>query len=405
MSDEYIEIAASDGSGTFSAYLALPASGQGPGLVLAQEIFGINASIRALADAFAEEGYVVAAPDLFWRQAPGVELGWGEADMARAFALYEGFSEDKGVEDLAATAAILRARQGSGGKVGCVGFCLGGKLAWLAACRAGVDVAVGYYGVGIENNLAETDNIKGRLVLHLAELDGFCPPAARETILAALAGRPATELYVYPGVDHAFARPGGDHFDKTAASLAHQRTVAALKATMGPAYDLAALWDNHCDYEFGVRDVAATMATMVAEPYVNHVPTMTGGIGHADLERFYRDHFVNGNPPDTKLTPVSRTIGATQIVDEMLFSFTHTREIDWMLPGAAPTGKFVEVPLVAIVRFRGDKLAHEHIYWDQASVLAQLGLIDPAKLPVAGAETARKLVDETLPSNRLMKNW
>src|SRR5665213_945755 len=226
MPSEYIQIAASDGSGAFGAYLALPASGQGPGLVLAQEIFGINAAIRALADASAEEGYVVAAPDLFWRQAPGVELGYGEADMARAFALYEGFSEDKGVEDLAATAAYLRDREGSGGKVGCVGFCLGGKLAFLAACRT---------GVGIENNLAEADNIQGRLVLHFAELDGFCQTAARETILAALAGRPATELYVYPGTDHAFARPGGDHFDKTAASLAHQRTVAARRR--GPCPD------------------------------------------------------------------------------------------------------------------------------------------------------------------------
>ena len=129
------------------------------------------------------------------------------------------------------------------------------------------------------------------------------------------------------------------------------------------------------------------------------------GVGHQQLKRFYTHHFVNGNPPDTTLIPISRTVGATQVVDELLFCFTHTTEIDWMLPGIEPTGKRVEVPLVAIIQFRGDKLAHEHIYWDQASVLAQIGLLDASKLPVAGVETARKLVDETQPSNTLMAAW
>jgi carboxymethylenebutenolidase len=169
--------------------------------------------------------------------------------------------------------------------------------------------------------------------------------------------------------------------------------------------DLAALWEAHCRYEFETRDVDATMATMVAAPYVNHVPTMTGGVGHDALKRFYKYHFIGGNPPDTALVPVSRTIGVDQIVDEMIFSFTHTSEVDWMLPGIAPTGRKVEVPLVAIVKFVGDKVAHEHIYWDQASVLVQVGLLEPAGLPVAGAETARKVVDKSLPSNRLMARW
>jgi carboxymethylenebutenolidase len=147
------------------------------------------------------------------------------------------------------------------------------------------------------------------------------------------------------------------------------------------------------------------MATMVAEPYVNHIPTMTGGVGYRELSRFYQHHFVNSNPPDTRLVPLSRTVGATQIVDELLFCFTHTTEIDWLLPGVAPTGKYVEIPLVAIVKFRGDKLCHEHIYWDQASVLVQIGVLDPKGLPVAGRETAQKLLDETLPSNTLMARW
>tara|TARA_B100001105_G_scaffold61001_1_gene47183 strand:+ start:160 stop:708 length:549 start_codon:yes stop_codon:yes gene_type:complete len=174
---------------------------------------------------------------------------------------------------------------------------------------------------------------------------------------------------------------------------------------MGPHHNLSELWDAHCYYEFATRDVDATMATMVAEPYVNHIPTLTGGVGHDHLKRFYKYHFVNSNPPDTKLIPVSRTIGADRVVDEMVFCFTHTCEVDWMLPGVEPTGKYVEIPVVAIVCFRGDKLYHEHIYWDQASVLVQIGKLDPNGLPVTGAKVTQKLLDESLPSNELMPRW
>lgn len=167
-------------------------------------------------------------------------------------------------------------------------------------------------------------------------------------------------------------------------------------------HDLAALWEAHCRYEFETRDVDATMASMVAEPYVNHIPTMTGGVGHDELKRFYKYHFIGVNPPDLRLTPISRTIGADRIVDEFVVHFTHTTEIDWMLPGIPPTGREVSVPTVAIVQFQGDKLVHEHIYWDQASVLVQIGKLDPKGLPIAGPETARKAMDKTLPSNRLM---
>jgi carboxymethylenebutenolidase len=132
---------------------------------------------------------------------------------------------------------------------------------------------------------------------------------------------------------------------------------------------------------------------------------MTGGVGHDELKRFYKHHFIGRNPPDTELIPVSRTVGSDSVVDELVFRFTHTSEIDWMLPGIPPTGRRVEVPLVAIVRFRDGKLVHEHIYWDQASVLVQIGKLDPAGLPVAGAETAAKVLDKALPSNALMPNW
>lgn len=400
----YINIAAADGSGHFRAYLAVPASGKGPGIVLAQEIFGINEFVRATADYYAEEGYVVLAPDLYWRQQPDVDLGYSPEDWQKAFALYQGFDVDQGVADIGATLQVLRERPEFEGTAGVLGYCLGGKLAYLAACRCDVDVAVGYYGVGIEAALDEAAHIRGRLVLHFAEHDKFCPPPARDAIFDALGNRPGVELYLYQGVDHAFARPASEHYHKPSALMAHERSVAAMRKAIGPDYDLSALWDKHCEYEFGTRDVDATMATMVAQPYVNHIPTMTGGVGYEALHRFYSDHFVNANPPDTRLVPISRTVGATQVVDEMLFCFTHTCEIDWMLPGVPATGKYVEVPLIAIVKFRGDKLYHEHIYWDQASVLVQIGVLDPEGLPVAGIESPRKLLDETLPSNTLMRS-
>ena len=166
---------------------------------------------------------------------------------------------------------------------------------------------------------------------------------------------------------------------------------------------LSELWEEHVRYEFSTQNTEGTLATMVEDAYVNHVPVLTGGVGRDQLREFYSKRFIPQMPPDTEMTPVSRTIGDDQIVDEMVFKFTHTIPMDWMLPGIAPTGKRVEVPLVAIVRFRGGKLAYEHIYWDQASVLVQIGLIDPAKLPVAGVESARKVLDSGLPANALMR--
>ena len=179
---------------------------------------------------------------------------------------------------------------------------------------------------------------------------------------------------------------------------------ADANTNLTPAEEtLRQLWEEHVRHEFSTRNVDDTLATMVEDAYVNHVPVLTGGVGRNELREFYSKRFIPQMPPDTEMTPVSRTIGEDQLVDEMVFKFTHTIAMDWMLPGIPPTGKRVEVPLVAIVRFRDGKLAHEHIYWDQASVLVQIGLVDPARLPVAGVETARKVLDPTLPANELMK--
>ena len=166
---------------------------------------------------------------------------------------------------------------------------------------------------------------------------------------------------------------------------------------------MIALFEKHVGAELA-GDLDTTMATMSDNPHLHNVPTMVGGVGRDGVHAFYRDHLVGKFfPPDVKMVNVSRTVGEDRIVEEVFISFTHTTVIDWMLPGVAPTGKHVKIPLVVIVHFRDGKLAHEHIYWDQASVLAQLGLIDSTKLPVAGVETAEKVLDPSLPANELME--
>ena len=158
--------------------------------------------------------------------------------------------------------------------------------------------------------------------------------------------------------------------------------------------DIGATFDKHIKCEFEDHDVDATMKTMVKEPYVHHVPTLTGGIGYDGVYNFYKNDFVGKMPADTKIVRISRTVGKDQVVDELILSFTHDREIKIMLPGIAPTGKHVELPHVVVMKFDGDnKIAHEHIYWDQASLLAQIGLLDSKSLPVYGIEQTRKLLE------------
>lgn len=403
MTGQVIELMA-DGR-RFAGYLNRPEAGSGPGLVLLQTAFGLDYHMRDIADLYAGEGYVVLCPDLYWRQGPGLDLKQNDADRRKAVALYEQFDIAAAVSDIGAAITALRARPECTGKVGALGFCMGGGLAYRAAALCGVDCAVSYYGTRIDEALDLVPRIACPMVLHFAQNDDYVPAAAVARVKGAFAGCDGVEIYEYPGVGHGFNRPDGGDYDKPAASMAKTRTIALLRRVMGPHYDLAALWEQHTMYEFDLRDVAATMRTMVAEPYVNHIPVMTGGVGARDLAHFYAHHFIPKCPADTCLVPISRTIGADRLVDEMLFCFTHDREIDWMLPGVPPTGRYVEVPLVAIVAFRGDKLYHEHIYWDQASVLVQIGLLQPVGLPVAGIDTAKKLADETRPSNTLMQRW
>ena len=394
--------------GEFDAYLALPAGGYGPGIVVLQEVFGINDYIRSVAEWYAAHGFVALAPDLFWRQQRGVQLTDKGDDWNKALAFYEGIDEDKAVDDSAATLDFLRRHTACSGRAGAVGFCMGGNLAYLLSVRFKPDCAVGYYGVSIEKSLDEVRSLTSPLMLHIAGDDKFCPPEAQRQIHAALDANPLVTIHDYPGLEHAFGRPGGEHYNAAAAELANLRSLEFLVSHLagaglaGAQQTLSARWDDHVKFEFATRNTDDTLETMVADAYVNHVPVMTGGVGHDELREFYSQRFIPQMPPDTAMTPVSRTIGVDRVVDEMVFEFTHTIKMDWMLPGVEPTGKHVRVALVVIVHFRDGKLAHEHIYWDQASVLAQLGMIDAAKLPVAGVESAEKVLNPKLPSNELM---
>jgi carboxymethylenebutenolidase len=165
--------------------------------------------------------------------------------------------------------------------------------------------------------------------------------------------------------------------------------------------DLAATFDAHIQAEFQDLDLEATMATMTDDPYVHHVPTITGGNGTADVRDFYGHHFIGQWPDDTQVRQISRTVGENQVVDELLMTFTHDRVLDTLLPGIAPTGRRISVPVVVVVGFEGGKVSHEHIYWDQATVLVQAGLLDASDLPVVGSEQAEALLDQDRPKNLL----
>ena len=220
--------------GSFGAYLAKPSGGSGPGIVVIQEIFGVNKVVRDLVDGFATRGYFALAPDLFWRLEPGVQLtDKTDGEWKRAFDLMQRFDIDAGVKDIQASISHLRELDGCSGKVGAVGYCLGGLLAYLTAARTDVDASVGYYGVNIDQKLDEARNIKWPLLLHIAEKDQFVNPEAQKKIADGLKHNPLVTLHFYPQMDHAFAREGGAHYDKACADLANSRTDAFFRQHLG----------------------------------------------------------------------------------------------------------------------------------------------------------------------------
>lgn len=351
-----------------AATLNLPEAGTGPGLLVLAGSGTDREALAAEARRFAEEGWVtLLAPGTTTESAAG-------AALERLVGLPEvtGGSGAVGYGDGALPACALAA-----GDPRCACAVLNDPPA-----EDGTRIAA----------LAAT--LECPVLVHVAGEAG------------ALAGA-GTRLTVhaYPGTQPGFQLPGTDTFDRPARMMAKSRTLKCLRDVLGPVYDLEALWEAHLYSEFAERDVDVSMDTMVDDPYVFVVPTVTGGTGKRDLHRWYSNHFHFQNPEDTEIVPISRTVGVDRLVDEFVFCFTHDRVMDWILPGVAPTGQRIEIPMIAVVNFRGPKLYHEHIWWDQASVLVQAGLLAPDALPVTGGDQAAAMQDEHLPRNRLIPGW
>jgi carboxymethylenebutenolidase len=372
----WTEVAAADGT-NFRAYVAPPRAGAGPALL----VLGGAApddGILALCERMADEGYAVASPDLSRHGASSV-AAVGDAQSARL---------------------ALAPHLAAAARTGVLAIGEGAAVALRLAAGRTIDALV-IHGISPAIDPASLRAATCPVTLHAAGPE-ITQIAALRPLLAEL---PRLRLHEYPQCRPRFWDPLHEELDRHAAAIAHSRSLGAYRPMLGPHYDLARLFQEHLQQEFVAHDPDATMATMVERPYVNHVPTLTGGVGHDALKRFYKYHFIPKLPQNRRVTYLSETVGADTIVLEFVTEFTHDEEVDYFLPGVKPTGKRVMIPTIVVAKFRGDKLYHEHIYWDQASVLVQLGLIDPARLPVAGAAEARKMLDQSLPANELMASW
>ena len=355
------------------AYATVHHSGTGPGVLLLADEKGLDAGMRARADLLGEEGYSVLA-----------------------------LAGDLPVLDVAAAANALRALAGTEGGIGAVGHGVGGASACRAAREAGFQALVAFDVPGLADEPETLARVPCPIVLQFGTRDAPEASAAADRLKSALNRKDGSRVHGWPEAGPGFAIPGRDTFHKLADSLAHTRTLELVRRVLGPYYDYPALFAEHVHHEFTTRDVDAAMDTMIDEPYVNHVPTLAGGVGHDVLKRFYKYHFVDQNAGGRDRTRVSYTLGADRLVLESYTKFRHDAVIDRYFPGIEPTGKVVEIATVIIVKFRGDKVCHEHLYWDQGSALKQIGVLDAEGLPLAGAEAARKVLDETLSSNIFM---
>jgi carboxymethylenebutenolidase len=349
------------------AYVAAPGGSAAAGLLLLAG--AVDDGIAAWCDRFAQDGYGVLA-------------------VAGA--------------PLKAALELLRGRVREGAGIGIVAQGASAAAA-LSLAEQGAVSAIVIHGFA-QDTAAAVSRVSCPLAVHLAAPD-LEAGAAVASLRALVHEKPMLRLYEYPGCGERFYDRLAPGYEPHAASLAHTRSLGTLRPAIGPQYDLARLLYEHLREEFVTHDADATMATMIDTPYVNHVPTLTGGVGHDMLKRFYKYHFIPKMPEKRRNTYLSETVGADTVVLEFVTTFVHDTEIDYLLPGIPPTGKEVQIPTVVIAKFQGDKLYHEHIYWDQASILAQLGLIDPKGLPIAGVEEARKMLDQSLPANELMKSW
>ena len=227
MTNSTVTIQSHDGK-KFDGYLSLPPTGRGPGLVIIQEIWGVNAHIRAVADQYAMDGYVVIAPDIFWRQEANVDLTYDEAGTKKAFQLMQGMNVADAVDDLGATVQTLRSRPEVTGKVGAVGYCMGGRLAYHLSASSAIETAVCYYGGGIQNDLDLAASISVPVLFHYGALDTHIPATAVDTVRAAFKGRPNAQFHVYADADHGFNCWGRPMYNQRASALAHGRTLEWL---------------------------------------------------------------------------------------------------------------------------------------------------------------------------------
>jgi len=341
-----------------------PPAGSGPGVLLVPDEAGFTDGIQDWARKLAEDGYHVAVTPASG-EAP-VDVSEAALDVSKSL-------------DQDAHIAAIGIGEGAG-----------------TILSAGVKFDATVLFDPPQNTVPGTLN--GQVVLHTS--GGETHPLAEP-----VAALPDGRVHLYDHCQPGFIDTSLPAHDKWAARIAYSRTLAPLRRVMGPYYDLAGLFAKHLRLEFVEKDAHATMETMIEEPYVNHVPTRTGGVGHQLLERFYKYHFIPTQPEDRQNTVISETVGADTVVLEILGRFTHDKVMDHMLPGIPPSGKKVELPVVVVASFRGDKLYNEHIYWDQASLLTQVGALEPGDLPISGAVAAHKLEDIGLPSNELMPNW
>ena len=348
-------------------------SGSGPGLLLLSDADTPDESLAARATLFADEGYTVLALG-----------GTFDTDAVRT------------------AANTLTGQAEAIGEPVCVVHGDGAVAVIGAASEFAAIVTFDAPGL-----TAQADLLAGLpcpVVLQFGTKNTPAAATAADALRTKINPANGSRVYAWPDAAPGFAFSGAPAFDARLDSLAHTRTLEPIRRIVGPHYDYEALFAEHIRHEFETRDVDATMATMIDDPYVNHVATLAGGVGHDMLKRFYKYHFVEQNSRERFSTTVSVTPGPDRVVIELVVRFRHDQVLDRYFPGIAPTGKMVELATLLIVKFRGDKLCHEHIYWDQGSALKQIGVLEPGDLPIAGPEAARKVLDEHMPSNIFMQD-
>jgi len=398
MSHQKISLTAADGE-TFSGYLALPKTGTGPAILLIQEIFGVNPHIRKVADHYARNGYVVLAPDLFFRMWPDVELGYSGNDMEKALGYKAKFNEEQGLQDLKCALEYLRHSEHVSGGIAALGFCMGGRLAYRLATQARLDAAVCYYGADTDKYLSDANRLSCPIIFHLGANDDLIPQTSMEKLMTKMVSNHHARVFVYENTGHGFNCDARASYNQRAALLAQSRTVEFLHDTIGPRVDVEGLFDHHLFTAVNQKNLEGTMETLAEDAVVTFLPTLTGGHSVNELKRFYQDLFkaLSG---DARLTSISRTVSANRVVDELILSFTHDRQMDFILPGVPPTNKSVAIPLVMLATFCLDKLARLNVYWDQASVIMQVGILhhddSAVNLPARGPEQAERVLDDSV---------